>query len=883
MKHIEGIESRNPNAVGLYEFEPEADLTYALGAQGYIRTGGTNDYATLRAADAYAAAEGKALRITGKIFVKTFSMHRGDGASKSFVVETDTSTPSEVLLYLVDRATGLLSKITSDYSIESGTVTYPVSAPAMASTHELYVFVQFRPKAEWICDENTFLWFEHGALESAIWYRSSKRGIWGYPKIVNQYNRAFSDNAPKIELPANMGHIGNTLMIGYDYLTTEKHEPVRNNRFEVLVARADNTPSQPSYSSYTCNLFGWTENNDVKIGVHGTGTVDMGAFVQEHWAGMIEDDGLVFGVDDLVVAEPLETYRPWRNDIKYVSKLTGHDIKYSYIGSAMNGGSLDGVDAEGVDGMILFVGDEVGNKLVAEQAGVTGERKKFGFVRMLAAAPEGTDPVVLITGRGTDKQQDFPGTSSDLIRQAENAIDFAGFHIESDGAERTGIQLFGVVGRIDLGDLHVTGCRKGAVENEYSNAEVIYRMRGGDSILRQEFGKGVRILEANVDLGTVKQPNGDGIAKLGWDANNALIYVFGEVFQTTTAALVSDGAEQTTIVAVAKEIKVGDPVEIGGAKVIATAFLDNGATELHHTPISLDGDLAPGAQVKVDQRARVDECRVTGASSEYGVYVDGGDVFKLDLSDLKWTGRYALWLTDDATAHMVGTMPLGAGRVDSDDCYTARVDPGCHVNCQGMIIPKPDTNRVSHHFLLSRENANGPWGTLTCVGCMIEDVTTLALAVNLHEQVTLFGCYDFDGNPLPNRIVPGSWTPVLKFAGDEDATLTINDATYSLVDPDLVRVTGDITILDKDANGTPGSTAALSITGLPYGDSAEYSIGWGAIISGGVSVPDEFMARLTGGDTIYLSYQGAAGTEKIEASNVADGTRIAFQITYRRG
>lgn len=809
------------------------DLAVTLDGTGYTRTAGSNDHSAFTQANARAAALGVPLVLTGSYYIKTYFMARGDGSTGTWATGLDVEDKSLLQVYIIDRTDtagtdGTISPLSgvtivdlADVTTDAdGNLTY--SGTALTSDQELYVAAPIKPRGHWIWGDAT-IWIEHGPFEVALWFQESRARASGFAKLICQYRRDLSDGANRVNKPADSGHIGNILVFGDGYLKAETHARVHGCEVEALICRAADTETQASEPSMAVNFIGYATGHRVRIGGHGVSDVEMGGLVQEHWGG--KTSGGVWPVDDMIDYAVLETYRPHDNRVEFVNRFKGHNISDPYTGSAASGGSLGGVDFTGIKRLRFLVGDEANENIVAEQQGIELDRKRVDFVRLIDAVPDSpTEAVVTFAGRGTDKQDDFPGGDGiPRIRYAENPIDCEGFYIRSDGNERSGIRCLGVNGYLNMGVVDVDGCRKSSVEIEACLGEIELRLRNGTSAARVEYSQGVKFHELGVDLGTEAAPEGSGIGKPGYQAQNALLSVVGETVFTTTAAAVEDGDEQTTIVAFASEIQKGARIQIGPAFVTATEFLDNGATILKHTPISLDATLSSGATVTVDRRSRVDKCVLTGRSSERGVEVTGGDIFNLDMTGLKFAGRNALRLVSDARAEIVGIMPLTVGRVDADGAvFTVRVSPGCHATCRNMIIPKPDTNRVSHHFQCARASASGPFGTVTFVGCVIEDIDTLVSANSLYEQARLYGCVDYDGNPLPERIgVDVDWTPAITLstgAGIGTSTLAQTGTGYLRVDGDFVDFQATVELTSKGTltgGAPPNILMPLPISAVP--------------------------------------------------------------------
>lgn len=488
---------------------------------------------------------------------------------------------------------------------------------------------------------------------------------------------------------------------------------------------------------------GYTERPTISI----TGGGGSGATATAKW--------LDAETDDKGMAAISATYHPVNNKVRFLTNLDnagGHGLTYAWVASAA--GLLDIGKCRGLGiplPYMILPGDLVNYYAIAEQKELIGKGGRIGFQHFTGCAPASDDAdLCFIFSRGTSKFEDYAGTTKKIIRQLEVDYKFDGHDIRAvSGTALSGIRLFGILGKVDLGKCWIYGCDKAAIENEYGVSEVTYELMGSDGLLRHDYVQGGRILGSNTKRGDAANSAASGDDKTGYNADNSAILVTGDTLTTTTTANVAALATTIPIAGFSDDVPVGSRVDVGGQIVFVREFIDNGVPFLITTPIP--AAVSSGATVTLDRRAIVDELVGNFESSEFGLNIINGHVKRADLGRVRFTGRHAAWLQGNSEMTLVGEMPRGVGLATAGTGYTIKVDPACHITLLGMRIAAP-TSRLTAHLQLSRAGASGPWGTATLIGCEIENIANLASATFLRESIVMTGCTDFNGAPV---IVPG--------------------------------------------------------------------------------------------------------------------------------
>lgn len=608
----------------------------------------------------------------------------------------------------------------------------------------------FEPGVEFVSEMDfaNFVWFHYGRLECGFRYFDGDGGCFKRVSVIGQYD-------PDTPKPANNGQLGTIGTLG-DFYTPDAQTKCSNFEIELLACRAADTVSQNSVTSIMFFLMGYTENAKVKVGLHGKSNVPSLSVVSQHWGCKYDPSSIPPGTEDKVDAVIQETYHPLYNDVQWLTDLnaTDHGLTSAWTLSASGGSTVGPTRGFGFPSpYYILPGDVTDYYAISEQKAAVGKAIRIGFQHFTESAPADADAdLCLILSRGTSKFEDYAGTAIKIIRQLEFDIKFEGHRIEAiSGTDVSGIRCFGILGNVDLGDCWIYGCGKAAIENEYSVSNVTYRLMGSDGLLRHEYVRGGSILGSNTSRGDAANSGESGDDKSGYASSNSAIYIVGNEFATTTTATIAQYATTIPIAALSSDVCIGMKINVGGQEVEARAFIDNGVPFLITSPLPQAIASFP-VVVTVNQLAVVDKLVGNYESSEYGLYVSGGNIKDADLTEVGFTGRYAARLAGNSIMRLRGEMPKGVGLITPGSNYTIRVEPGSHLILDGMRIDDV-TSRVAQHLQLQRTGSTGPWGTATLLGCSVENVATLATSTLLREVIHMFGCVDYNGAPL---IVPGA-------------------------------------------------------------------------------------------------------------------------------
>ena len=657
-------------------FGARGDLTFTLQAEGYVRTGGTNDLPAFHAALAWGAARGRRTVANGQ--------------------------------YYLAGQLNLVGKLVSE--TEYGAV----------------------------------LWTHISRLEKGVSIVGSNVDLMGF-RLITQYDTA--------DKPANNGHLGSCFTIG-EFLEPRPLTLCFNVNVDVRVARAANiSGSQRSYPSFLSHGIGHVQGSTIRIGTHGHSNVNSGSLLQFHW-GAHYDPATDPGGDDKALATAIETWHPVGNTVEFTTDIdrTASNIGTYFVNSAGGANDIGPVRIRGGKDRLLTLlpGDNVDHFTGPGQAGMPGRGLRIGHIHATGLTMDAaSEAAIMVTSRGTSKFENFPGTSIKVIRSLPYDLKIDGIYLETTGGAGIGtaraVRLFGVNGNVDLGVVYAYGFGRAPIDNEYSNCNLTYTLAGADSTLLHNYSNGGRILGTRTKKGDAKTV-GSGELQPGWDSDNYAVIIRGDTISgITTTAAVAQYATLIPVTALPQDVHPGDRLTIGGFRVEARGFSDNGTLQLFTTPIPSGVDA--GAAVVHERISRVDDATFDFESSEFGCLLDRAIVSRADISRVGFTGRYAFHLMNGSQMTVLGgRMPMMTGLIDGT-CYTLRIEPGSHVTLVGSEINH--NPRVASHMQLSRAGAGGPWGTATLIGCRINcTLAQLATATVLSESLRLIGCVDANGGPF---------------------------------------------------------------------------------------------------------------------------------------
>ncbi|MDQ6432458.1 hypothetical protein RB623_00140 [Mesorhizobium sp. LHD-90] len=592
-------------ALGDLRFKLEDVKTKGGGVgQGFVRTAGTNDLPAFQLADEYAAASG-----AGVIFV--------DGQ------------------YFIDG--------------------------------------EFRATARIIGREkfSSCIWLRYGLLESGIRFNSSASGLIGV-KVIAQYDAVGLK-------PSGNGQLGNAITVG-DYYTKERQPLISGVDTEVLICRAANIArKQRSHPSIMMSYVGHVEDCRIAVGVHGKTNVSSLMAVLVHWGARYDPASIDRGQLDRTSATILETYHGLDLDISFLTEFDnadGWNFQRPYEIASTGRTTVGPVKTKGLPSVgWVTCGDVCDAYTIKWQKGAVGQGIRIGFATGTDCNPTKAASFCgfFVKGRGESKSSidQYDGTDIQVSRQLIWDVQCEGFRLEFSGrtappAQR-GIWVQSCLGRVDLGKVSTFGAPR-AVENEYSNCDLLYSYVDGDGALLHEFSQGGRILESSTRV------SGEARA----------VSVVGRMLETTTSA---DAKAGDTIIPImpfdatnkgaATDVFVGNTIRVGSRLTVQSrALIQNGAAYLVTTP--LPSSVPAGTKVAIDQRARLDSFVGSYESSGDGLVAISADIYQADLSKVRWSGPYAASLRKGSMLQLLHgpEARIGASGLASDAEDGISVDRG---------------------------------------------------------------------------------------------------------------------------------------------------------------------------------------------------------------
>ena len=700
--------------INIKHFGARCDLTWDVVTQGYRRLGGTSDLVAIQLAMAYAKFIGNTrVRISAHTFV--------DGQ--------------------VDLVPGITLFGDRNYGI--------------------------------------FLWVRTPNEASGLWMDGTDigGGATGFSYI---------HQADYIGTKIGGGHIGNAIVVG-NFFTTRAQYLNRRCLFDVLLCRAANISGQNSRANILVNCIGWTEKNTFRLGLHGKSNVGSNAVFQNHWGGEYDPlDPTVVGGQYASNTPILHSWHGIGNRVEWLTELDGpaHRLGVAWVTSSVGGLRMGACRGYGIaQPFQCYPGDNSDAFTVASQKNRVGRDNKVGYQHFTEIDPSAATQAVIMLSRATSKFEFYPGTSVLRVRQLRESWKFEGIHLEAlpdSDSVTSGIRTFGVRGNWDLGDCTVLGFRKSAMENEFSVADVKINLVESDSCIRWEFCRGgdittsARIGNAesfdDEDSGTVGET---GTGQRGWGADNCSVYSFGGTTEdyTLNGSHSQYATELTLNEPVVTTIHAGMPITVNGHPMTTTDMSYAGSLTLYVTP--LPANVASGEDVVVDWTCQIDRIVSKSESSEYGVYLNNTLLKYGDISDQKFSGRYAIWLDGRSMATLHGRLPDDVGSIGSTN-YTAKISESSVLICDGMVIPKAPP-RVTKHFFVQNVSATD-YGRLILRDCLMEDDTldNLYDSVWPSRQVRMRGCFLKNGRTVHHPEMRGGDNTVGWWYMSEDGRLRMN-------------------------------------------------------------------------------------------------------------
>lgn len=668
--------------VTVEHFGARGDLTYTLEPSGYVRTGGSNDLAAFVAADEWAASSGGGVvHARGRYFIDSFA---------------------------------------EDF--------------------------EFRPSASWsgTVTHTPVIWVRYGVLQRGIVLSNSRVEFSGFT-LIGQYDRA------GVSKPTNNGHLGSIIGCG-DYYTTNEHQLVTGLSIDVLMCRAANVSGQSSSASIMCAIMGYTEDSKVRLGLHGRTNVVSNMVILKHWGCQYDpastgpDGNWTDAQVDKTPATIIQSYHPVGIDLTFSTEIdnaNGHGLQRVWEWASVGRCSVGKVVSRNLRGMYWEgVGDVCDAFTVDRQRDQIGRNNRIAYQTAYDLAPEPGDYIVYYKGKGESKFEYYANSTVLVDRQMPFDSVCEGLSIElASGQALTQriVYINGQLGLIDLGQCRILSGISRAIEREHSSGVFRCNLVESDGVVRDEFSRGGEWRIAT-NRGYNKGTTGD-YGDSGWDSDNAVFHGFGDRdgLTTTLAAAAAEGATTIRVNPLSSDIYADTPIRIGGFTVYAKSTLAIGAEWLDVTPIL--AATASGAAVVVDRTTKITSLAVASESSEFGVVLNGVDCECLDLTELRWSGRYAAELSE-TNATLRGTLPASVGRVTASSIYTVRLDQFSTVTGIGVSVPELSP-RVAAHFQLA---SGAPFRAhLTLVGGRIASATGLVAATYPTDQTTLIGCVDPNG------------------------------------------------------------------------------------------------------------------------------------------
>lgn len=612
------------------------------------------------------------------------------------------------------------------------------------ATGQYYISGQFMPQACWYGadDYSAVIWCYYTTYERGVWIMSSDVKFKGF-RMLGQYHVG---STPK---PSGNGQLGGIISCG-DYYTQWAQDKLTGIEIDVKLCRAAHVAvSQPSSPSIMATNMSWCDAI-FNIGVWGKTNVTSQIVVLWHWGCKYTPDGSPpYPPTDNTARAVEVSYHPTGRlifDDVLIDNADGHNITRPWEMASPGPVYIKPPRCRNIPQAYWYgCGDVVDAYTNPEQKGTIC---KGGFVDWVEMedVPSTETYVCYWKFIGQSKFEKYEGSDQFLDRQLPFDVTCKGHKIK--GGNKA-IFLSGALGYVDLGSITAPDCVV-SVENENGVADVRYKLINSPGTVKHESVRGGTIEVINTSKGDIRNQGAGDQDAMGWEAGNRLASIFSFDDQTTVlTAATAAGATRSYITPLTGHVFHDQEIRIGSQVVYARGVTRSGVGYIDHTP--LQAGVASGATVVHVRRGRVDKLILSGESSEDGIVVNRTDITYCDVSGLRWTGRYGLNLVA-SSINLYGDMPVGMGRVSSASVYPLNIDKNSSVTCHGMRVCKPP--RASSVAQVAATSDQSERGNLVMVGCLIEDISTLANTTAMtSNRVHLHGCVDFAGKPLPS---PGS-------------------------------------------------------------------------------------------------------------------------------
>jgi hypothetical protein len=462
---------------------------------------------------------------------------------------------------------------------------------------------------------------------------------------------------------------------------------------------------------------------------------------------------------DKTMATIVESYHFIKNQIDFITPIDnadGHKMDIPFDIASGGHVQVRGVKTFGLNGTTfggalgsVSCGDVINQYTVASQKEYVGKAIHIiGPVARDVLAVTSGEEMFYVKGMGTSKANgDFePGTRKFRQRQLpmdvtiENAQCY--YHASQDPTLPQTVFLDRVFGQVRFPGLISVGAHK-ALEIEYCRGKFTGTV-GGDGAVVNNFSSDVEWDLISSDRRNEQNSGNASAYAYGWGSTNsrAVEVTGGTVSLGNSSADFTLGSGTISLATpLATNVHRGDPVLIGTERVIAADMHCLGATQLRVSPAM--STVASGAAITLDRRARVSKLRAAFASSFNGIRVLNADVYGIDLSGIRYTGRFAILASGDSIVEVVGGELPFVGRAGGtlSNIRTIRMEDTSHLILKG--VRARDNASVASHVQLANSS------TALIEACLIEDVANFIVsALDSAGQVEWVGNFDFSRVPL---------------------------------------------------------------------------------------------------------------------------------------
>lgn len=824
-------------------FEPDKHPEYGdvgTGAEGFVRTAGTNIADIIRQADAYAASVGE-------------DLWWSNGG------------------YLID--------------IEGEDEIRPLS----------------RWKSE--NDFGATLWLKYGIdgsgrHQSGIAFYNSYTGLGVRDDHGFQLIGQFTSGGPGNPKPGGNGDRG-TIARTNQFHSDEAQPILFGMSFRAKMVRAAlerdaaGVVSQRSVSSIQLAAMGGLEKSAFQHGSFGKTNVSSSRRFLAHWAAHSDWTGYDPVVDEPTELPLFETYHFLDNVVESLNPVDnrdGHGFVQTWEIAAGGGFRVGPHTSYGVSGGSgalgggcggVTCGDFVDAYAHPDQKGRIGKGWFVDVQTAYEVTPTAGSEAFYIKGSGTAKDPDDTEFGTTVLNQRQQPMDghCAGFYIEAaSGADRSlgrAVFLEDVSGIVDLGVVETQGFARGV---EVENCHGLFKWtQRGDGVPINNFSS-ICTPVIETDLGDeANAADTDNYARGHTSPNSRAHEVVGrEVSLPTVNGAHSIGDTRLDLVSATtgNQVFIGDKLLIDDSfEVTVRELAAIGSTSIEISPLLVA--LTGGETVTLIQRAITKDPVFAFASSRNGVIVGKhGEVSGADASRVQYYGAHLAKVTDNGKFSLnSGKMPYG-GRASTalSNKRLIRAEDNAHVSLSRVdCVDDPNITTVLQLLDSATASVNG---------CLIPQPTGfVSSARDLIDALSWHGNYDDSGNPVFAPDHEGTWTPVLKIGTNEVTSYTAQQGTYTYLGNGRFLAVFDMVITSKD-----GLTGDLSITGWPHGISSDGLEGDGtghlAITNASLTTPSPFIL-LFGGEAL-LFRQATSGTAALDDTQIDADARLRGHLIYRR-